>query len=274
MNNNVVYDKNSNEFLNADDKQLGVANLMWHIIGKCNLFCDFCFSPKSKNEFDISKLELYMEIFKELGVKKIDISGGEPLLYNNLHKICISLKENDIPFTITTSGFVESDKLSWLLKNHNLFTRIILSINGPNASIHESINHGIGSFNQVCDLAYKLMKLNARLRINTVCTEKICSMESAKKFVELINGISPLEWCLIQDFNADERNTKNYDEFLRKISNQSLSSNIKLITRSKKIYRDYCVLDENGFLYLRGKENNRMLLESTDIKNFLEGNYQ
>lgn len=274
MNNNIIYDKVNNEFLGVEGSKIGIANLMWHITGECNLSCDHCFSQKSKNKFDISKLDLYINIFKDLGVKKIDLSGGEPLLFNDLPKLCTALKENDIPFTVTSSGFVGQERIKWLLENNHFFTRIILSINAPNAYIHESINHGKGSFDNVCELAYKLMKLNANLRINTVCTEKICSADSAKDFVELINCISPIEWCVIQEYCADEKITKKvYDEFLWNIKQQSLAPKIKLITRNKNLYSDYYVLDENGYLYLRGKENIKMHIQSSNIKKFLEENY-
>lgn len=274
MNNNIIYDKVNNEFLGVEGTKLGIANLMWHITGECNLSCDHCFSQKSQNKFDISNLELYIKIFKDLGVKKIDLSGGEPLLFNDLPILCNALNVNDIPFTITSSGFVGQDRLNWLLENYNLFTRIILSINAPNAYIHESINHGKGSFDKVCDLAHKLVRLNANLRINTVCTEKICDVDKAKDFVELINWISPIEWCVIQEYCADELTTKKvYDVFLQNINKQLLFPKIKLITRNKNLYSDYYVLDENGLLYLRGKENVRKLLQSSDIKKFLEENY-
>ena len=275
MNNEIIYDKVNNEFICADGQSLGIANLMWHIIGACNLSCDHCFAQKSKNKFDVSKLELFVKIFKNLGVKKIDLSGGEPLLFGDLDKVCFALKENDIPFTITSSGFVGSDKQNWLLDNHELFARVILSVNAPNAAIHEGINHGKGSFDSVCGLAKRLSERNALLRINTVCTEKICNADTAKEFVEFINRISPIEWCVIQEYCADESVTRRiYDDFLREINKQALSPKIKLITREKKLYRDYYVLDESGFLYLRGKEDKRLPLESPDIEKFLEENCQ
>ena len=275
MKSEIIYDKLNNEFLHATGQELGIANLMWHITGECNLFCDHCFSHKSKHEFNISKLNLYIEIFRELGVKKIDLSGGEPLLYRYLHDLCFALKEYDIPCTITSSGFVRPKMTDWLLNNPDLFTRIILSVNAPNACLHEGINHVKGSFNKVRDLAYKLAQRKNILRINTVCTEKICNNKSVKEFVDFINEISPVEWCVIQEYSVNNLGTKDlFDNFLCAISRQSLSPKVKLITRNSNLYCSYYVLDEDGFLYLRGKENKRMHLESPDIKKFLEENYQ
>lgn len=271
--NKIYYDESKNEFIVPKGVKIGVANLMWHLTGKCNLLCDHCFSTKSSNSFDIARIESYIKLFKEIGVKKIDLSGGEPLLYEDLAKVCHLLKTNGIPFTITTSAFVEDDKLNWLISNAFTFSRIILSINAPTAFLHENINHRLGSFEKIIGLAKNLKRINAPLRINTVCTERVCEIEIVQKFVEIINDISPLEWCIIQEYgNNNEVTQKIFDIFLQHLNSQKVLPCIKIINRTISLYSDYYVLDEKGYLFSRGCESNKVLIEDLNIKKFLEEN--
>ncbi len=77
---------------------------------KCNLACSYCM-PKSpcflpKNEL-LTEGEILSiaEIFvKELGIRKIRLTGGEPLLRKNAEKIIESLSHLPVELAITTNG--------------------------------------------------------------------------------------------------------------------------------------------------------------------------
>ncbi|TOG52852.1 radical SAM protein, partial [Vibrio parahaemolyticus] len=72
--------------------------------GACKLNCAYCFAPPKDQVFCISRIEDVLSCFKEFNVQKIDVSGGEPLLYKELPTICNSLVEAGIHLTLTTSG--------------------------------------------------------------------------------------------------------------------------------------------------------------------------
>ncbi len=53
----------------------------------CNLKCPFCFGPKvvsKKTELNIDIWKNAISKFRNQGVENIVISGGEPLLYDNI----------------------------------------------------------------------------------------------------------------------------------------------------------------------------------------------
>ncbi|MBP5765884.1 MAG: radical SAM protein [Clostridia bacterium] len=266
----ISYNKENNEFLVPEGAQMGFSNLMWHITEECNLSCEHCFSRKGKCSFDISNLNSYIKSFKELGVIKVDLSGGEPLLYEDLEVLCKALFFNGFYFTITTSAYVSSDKMRWLLDNSALFSRIILSLNAPNATIHERINHVTGSFQHVIDCANALSSRRVSFRINTVCTESICTDDVAKSFVQLINSIRPREWCVIQEYGDKEEKTATvFSSFLKLVLSYRLLPNIRLITRSQSTYSNYPVLEANGTLYFRKNNNRTTMIGNKNIKSIL-----
>ena len=81
-----------------------------NLTNKCNLDCIFC----SCGDRDISaELDFYdivgfMDKFDS--IKSVILTGGgEPLLYSNLDKLLIFLKERDIRVGLVTNGFFLND---------------------------------------------------------------------------------------------------------------------------------------------------------------------
>lgn len=104
---------------------------MWHITDKCRLNCSYCFATKSSYEVDILRMKDYIRKLKELGVQKIDISGGEPLEHSRLPEICRSLYENGFFVTLTTKCVGLDKNIQWLEREYSIFSRIIFSIDLP-----------------------------------------------------------------------------------------------------------------------------------------------
>ena len=71
--------------------------------GQVFLSCPYCFATKLV-ETELDKIDDSMEVFKKLGVQKIDIAGGDPLTYSHLDVICNALSKLGIQMTLTTSG--------------------------------------------------------------------------------------------------------------------------------------------------------------------------
>lgn len=90
------------------------------ITQKCNLRCVYCMPENCKIEEERLDFEDYLKIlrvFRELGVKKVKITGGEPLVRKGINEFVNSLK-NDIGFesvTLTTNGILLSENIDSLL---------------------------------------------------------------------------------------------------------------------------------------------------------------
>lgn len=87
----------------------------------CNLRCFYCM-PEEKYEFapaaklmQVEEIETLAKIFVSQGVKKIRLTGGEPLVRKDAPKILEVLGKLDIELAITTNGIRINEMLPELL---------------------------------------------------------------------------------------------------------------------------------------------------------------
>lgn len=77
---------------------------------RCNLRCTYCMPEegiqlRDREEFMTGEeLLAIAEKFVELGVKKIRLTGGEPLIKKNIDQIVLGLAKLDVELAITTNG--------------------------------------------------------------------------------------------------------------------------------------------------------------------------
>ncbi len=78
---------------------------------KCNFSCEYClpggWDKKLKDTLSVNELDILLATLKELGVKKIRFSGGEPALFKDLTKV-LEITNHKYKFEscgLTTNGF-------------------------------------------------------------------------------------------------------------------------------------------------------------------------
>lgn len=126
--------------MNITDKfSRKLRDLRISVTDKCNFRCNYCMPSEifDNNYKFISKSEILsfeeiirlVNIFAELGTKKIRLTGGEPLLRNNLHLLIKRLSEiNGITdISLTTNGILLSENNALELKKSGL-NRITVSL--------------------------------------------------------------------------------------------------------------------------------------------------
>ena len=107
-------------------KELKPDNLRFLYVFKgCNLKCKYC-DTKWANEQDT----LYQPMTEEeildyvlsTGVKNVTLTGGEPLLRDDIEKVITALAENNLNVEIETNGSIFLDKIRKLHKENVTFT--------------------------------------------------------------------------------------------------------------------------------------------------------
>ena len=194
------YDNVSNSFFFKDEINSSyIPQIVWVITDKCNYKCPFCFQPKTGTEICLEQLDMYIEIFKKLGIQKIDISGGEPLYFNSLVKVIETLKTNLFHVTISTNGSGLSSNRNWIVSNANIFSRIIISLNGCNEKQNNFLCGVESAYNSFLSFI-ELLKENRceNIRINTVISTLYLNNDNLYSIINVIKNILPYEWCLIQ----------------------------------------------------------------------------
>ena len=88
---------------------------------KCNLKCPYCHNEgqlKSDNEMSLEKIKRIADAAKAAGIKKIKITGGEPLLRKDIVEIVKAFKGFE-DISMVTNG-VYLDKYAFKLKKAGL----------------------------------------------------------------------------------------------------------------------------------------------------------
>lgn len=79
---------------------------------KCNLNCIFCSSQGSRDKttfIEISRVkDVIEEVKNEFDIKKVSLSGGEPLLHNDFFELYYYLKNTDLKILIYSSGVLSN----------------------------------------------------------------------------------------------------------------------------------------------------------------------
>ncbi|MDI6730248.1 MAG: GTP 3',8-cyclase MoaA [Candidatus Altarchaeum sp.] len=111
------------------------------ITQKCNLNCPYCHREgendknNSDKEISVSEIKRIMKVASKLGIKKVKITGGEPLLRKDIVEIVkeISEIEGIKDISMTTNGFF-LDKFAYDLKNNGL-NRVNIGCDSLSSSI-------------------------------------------------------------------------------------------------------------------------------------------
>ena len=168
------------------------------VTDRCDLRCVYCmkenmnFLPKSEI-LSSEEINSICSTFIELGVKKIRITGGEPLIKKGMPNILEYLgkklkKTNLEELTITTNG-TQLYKFAELIKKNGV-KRINVSLDSLDPTKYLKITRG-GNLEQVLEGLNIAKKIGLKIKINTVALKNTN-----------INEIDKLvEWCANKEFD-------------------------------------------------------------------------
>lgn len=256
---NFKYNPLTNEFQATSDQSIPtLPQVMWHITDRCPLSCPYCFATKTGEDAAIEKAHEILKVLEVLGVQKIDIAGGEPLVFPYLPQLIEAARQAGFALTITTSGAGLDQNREWLVHNAQLFSRVIVSVDGATKERHDQLRGRIGTFEQVADILTRIQKAGeCPVRLNTVVVRS--ALASAQCLAELVSGLRPAEWCLIQPHPANKKEhfdshsitSNEFDHFVtqvRKIVDQGTLTVGRIISRTASNYSGYWVLYPDGML--------------------------
>lgn len=136
--------KNENEKI--EDKE-GLRTLWLKVTNKCNLKCPYCYADSkiendSTSELNIDEIEMIFKELKEMGLEKIVITGGEPLLRKDIVEILKRAKNYGQLQLLTNGVIFNQDILDEIVKYVDI---IQFSIDSYDGQKHNQIR-GKGNF--------------------------------------------------------------------------------------------------------------------------------
>lgn len=137
----------------------------WPITNRCNFQCQYCERWKRKTE-ELTTKQVFSIIdeLKSLGTIRISLSGGEPLMREDIGQIIDYAKSRGISVVLTSNGSLVPQKIEEI-KNLDLLK---LSIEGRE-KIHDRIR-GKGSFKKVLKAAEIARQSRIKIVFNSVLT--------------------------------------------------------------------------------------------------------
>lgn len=181
------------------------------LTSNCNLRCFYCM-PEEDYEFtpsaqlmQASEIEMLARIFVSLGVNKIRLTGGEPLVRKDFGQIVQSLSKLPVALTLTTNG-VRLDEYLPLIKNAGIKS-LNISLDTLRADKFQLITRR-NSFERIWNNIHAAIAMGFHAKVNVVAMKGVNENEITE-FVEWTKD-TPVHVRFIEfmPFNGNQWNNK------------------------------------------------------------------
>ncbi len=132
----------------AEGNEPGIQSLFLHITSRCNLKCRHCYyikddTPRAQ-DLTTGDIEKIIRRFTPLGLKRVTLSGGEPLLHPDFPAIVDMVHHHGLASVILSNGILFTKENIGLLGPKDY---VLISLHGPDAPTHDRQN-GPGTFDK------------------------------------------------------------------------------------------------------------------------------
>ena len=215
------------------------------VTDRCDFRCVYCMSEKmtflpKTTVLSLEEIERMIRVFSELGVKKVRLTGGEPLVrrgIDSLFKSIGKIKALD-EITLTTNGSQLQSKAQ-MLKDSGV-ERINISLDSLNPFTFKKMTR-IGDLNKVLDGIHTAIEVGfKKIKINTVLMKQI----NEKELYDLVDyaikyylDISFIEEMPLGSTVYDRQSTSvSNDDILLKLKEKYLLSKTDISTSGPAEY--------------------------------------
>jgi len=148
----------------------------YYVTLRCNSRCSFCNIPQTYGarpcpEPSLPQVEANLRDLKRLGVKVIDFTGGEPLLYRDLARALELAKEMGFLTTVTTNGLLYRQRAAELQGN---ISSLLISLDSSQAAVHDR-TRGVECFERVIEAVRVARQYNRVVYLSQVVTNELVS---------------------------------------------------------------------------------------------------
>lgn len=114
---------------------------------RCNCRCLMCdiWKTTGRNQLSPEEVRSWSAQWRRLGVRRVVLSGGEPLLHPGFAPFCEALKDAGVRTTLLSTGLLLEPKAADVAR---LVDDVIVSLDGPR-EIHDAIRRVPGAFDRL-----------------------------------------------------------------------------------------------------------------------------
>ncbi len=169
--------------------------IAWEVTQACNLACKHCralakTSP-DPNELSTQEAKGLIESFKETGDPLIILTGGEPLMREDIFELADFAKSKDLKCVMATNGTLINPEIvdKMILSG---IQRVSISIDGPRADIHNDFRGLQEAFQDSMQGIACLKEKGMPFQINTTVTKS--NLPHFKDIFTLADRLGAVAW--------------------------------------------------------------------------------
>ncbi len=150
----------------------GISSVIWIVTERCNLRCIHCYEGgRITPELSTGEVLRVAERLKEAGRPLTFISGGEPLLRDDIMILLRKLKEFGIRVILSTNGTLVDEKMARELADSGV-NNVAIPLYGPE-DVHDAFTRMPGSHERVIRALGLLRDYGLSLTIKTVVARRV-----------------------------------------------------------------------------------------------------
>jgi MoaA/NifB/PqqE/SkfB family radical SAM enzyme len=162
------------------------------VTGRCNCSCPTCiWRDNEADELETSVIEQLYRGANDAGFVANAIWGGEPLLRQDLGRLCRSSRENGMMTTVITNGLLLPDRAHEIGQEAHC---IIVSLDYPDSTGHDSFRGMPGLFARAIEGIEALKRMNRPTRIVVNCLLHRGNENMMRQMAELARSLDVSLW--------------------------------------------------------------------------------
>ncbi len=127
-------------------ESLPILALTVHSACNCRcVMCDIWKANADKREISLEALERHVDAIRSLHVQRVMLTGGEPLLHQNLWALCRLLRDERIRITLVTTGLLIEQHAADIAR---VVDTVVISLDGDRQT-HDAIRCVKGGFDRI-----------------------------------------------------------------------------------------------------------------------------
>ena len=216
----------------------------WELTRRCNLSCVHCRASAVKN-FDKEELttneafSLIDEISKVGGLPRcrpiLILTGGEPLLRQDIFKIAAYGKDKGFTVVIATNGTLINEEISKQIKDSGI-KRISISLDGADSKTHDEFRQVPGAYEGALNGIKWVKASGIEFQINTTITKQNWTQIDDIIALAINLGAVVCDFFFLvstgraKEMEGQELSPKEYEEVLTLLDKKSREVSIKIKT--------------------------------------------
>jgi MoaA/NifB/PqqE/SkfB family radical SAM enzyme len=164
---------------------LPILALSVHTACNCRcVMCDIWKANAEKREITREDLDRHLKAIRRLRVRRVMLTGGEPLLHRNLWALCERLQQENIAITLVTTGVLLSSHVADIAA---YVDELVVSIDGA-PDVHDAIRRVAGGFERIARGLNLLANYSSRPRMTARSVVQRMNCGRIVQTIEAIHG--------------------------------------------------------------------------------------